>query len=105
MPVWLNDRARTLTPAARLADGLLAGEESIDARRDVLQVRGVAAVQLRRHVAGVLDVAERAAHLGPVDVALAQVLPRKAPVPAIEVEVLQVDLHDAGPERPDPVLG
>ena len=42
--------------------------------------------------------------LDPVDVALADVAPREPAVRTIELEVLQVNLRDAGAERPDPVL-
>src|SRR5438876_11449691 len=106
------------SPAARMASGLLvggrvahrllAGQESIEAGHDVLQVGGVTAPgrggELRRHPAVVADVGEGLADLDPVDVAFAEVLPRELSARPVELEVLQVDLRDARPERAHPVL-
>jgi len=92
----------------RVAHGLLSGQEAVEARRHVLQVRRVTAPgrsgELRRHPAVVADVGEGLADLDPVDVAFAQVLPRELSARPIELEVLQVDLRDARAERADLVL-
>src|SRR2546421_9131382 len=51
-----------------------------------------------------MNLCERTANFDPVDVPLADVLPRKPAVAAIEVEVLQVNLDNARPQGADPVL-
>src|SRR5262249_23626464 len=89
-------------------EGLVAGQDPVHAGGDVLEVGGVGAprggAQLRRHPAAVAGLGEGLAHLDPVDVALAEVDPVEPAVRAVELEVLQVDLRDARPERADPVL-
>src|SRR5438094_10198983 len=86
-------------------DRLLAGQEPVEPRHHVLEVGGVAAVDLGGHPAVVADGVEGPAHLYPVDVALAQVLPGEAAARAVELEVLEVHLGDARAQRAHPVLG
>src|SRR5687767_13240486 len=86
------------------SDRLLSRKEPIDPLRNILQIGLVAAPDLRRDVAAVLDLGQRAPHFRPVDIPFADVLPREAPVRPIEAEVLEVDLDDARAERPNPVL-
>ena len=88
----------------RRRERLLAGQEAVEARDHVLQVRGVAALDLGRDPAVVADLGEGLAHLGPVHVALAEVLPGERPLLAVELEVLDVDAGDPRPEGADPVL-
>src|SRR5258706_10335926 len=96
--------ASGLLVRGRVAHGLLSGQEPIEAGDDVLQVGGVTAADLRRHPAVVADVGEGLADVDPVDVAFAEVLPRELSARPVELEVLQMDLRDAGPERAHPVL-
>ena len=70
----------------------------------VLDVRGIASAYFCGDVPLVLDFGERAAHVGPINLAVADVLPLEFAVRAIELEVLQVHFDDARAERADPVL-
>src|SRR5438445_12074573 len=105
-PVAPNMKTRMIdAPGGRgRLDRLLAREETVEPGDHVLEVRGVAAVDLRPPPAVVADVAESPPDLDPVDVALAQVLPVEAAVGAVELEVLQVHLDDTRTEGADPVL-
>src|SRR3990170_7433940 len=78
-------------PMASGFEGLFAGEKPIDAACEIGQVGRVSTVHFCRDESAVLHFGQRAAHLRPVDVPLADVLPRELSVLAIEVEVLEVD--------------
>src|SRR6186997_1729928 len=75
--------AASRTAAARMrlgllldgVDGTASGQEPIEPRPDVLEIRGVAPADLGGHPAVVADVGKGLAHLHPVDVAFTQVLP------------------------------
>jgi hypothetical protein len=86
----------------RFHERFLPRDEPIDALREIRQVRFVATLDLRRDIAGVLDIRQRAAHFEPVDVPFADVPPEELPLAPLEREVLQVDLDDARAERADP---
>src|SRR5690349_9649426 len=55
---------------------LLARDEAVDSRRDVLQVIGIAAVDLGGDVAGVADLGQRPAHFRPVNLPFADIRER-----------------------------
>src|SRR2546423_14203657 len=97
------NRARTTFMRASSADGLLSGQEAIEARGDVLEIGGGVGAgrrraQLGRHPPVVADLVEGLAHLDPVHVALAEVDPVELPVGPVELEVLQMHLRDARAE-------
>ena len=79
-------------------------EQSIDAAGEVRQVRRVTGRHFRGDVSAVADLHKRPAHRLPVDVPFAQVLPCEPAARPVQLEILQVHLHDPLAKRPDPIL-
>ena len=79
-----------------------AEEQAIDAAADVTEVAFIAGRQFRDGAAMVAYLGERLPNGGPIDVAFAEIDPGVTVLAALEV--LQMDLGDAGSEGADPVL-
>src|SRR5258708_37119912 len=82
---------------------LRAGQDQIEPAVDFLEVGGITAIELDGGGSGIANLGQRLVYFGPFDFALAQRHPL-AHFSLLELEVLDVELHDALAERANPVL-
>src|SRR5215472_13963723 len=80
-----------------------AGQNQIEPAAHFLEIRGISAVELDRGRSGISGLSQSLVYLGPVDFAFAQRDPLGY-LALLELEVLDVELHDALAQRANPVL-